>query len=68
MDNTRSFYLPDGGSIPSGPATYTLQYRTTYGIFLVSTPAFSEQSARDWLVDQFQFENELLEIISVIRT
>ena len=68
MDNTRSFYLPDGGSIPSGPATYALQYRTTYGIFLTSTSALSEQQARDWLVNQFNVENELVEILSVTRT
>lgn len=70
MDNTRSFYLHDGSSILSGQTTmpeYRLQYVTEYGRFTTLVRANSITEARDRLVEQFNHENELLEITSVQR-
>lgn len=46
---------------------YRLQYVTEYGKFTTLVRADSITAARDRLVAQFNYENELLEITSVQR-
>jgi len=46
---------------------YRIQYVTTYGKFTTILRANFISEARDLLVAQFNHENELLEITSVIR-
>ena len=46
---------------------YRVQYVTTYGKFTTLLRADSLTQARDRLVEQFNHENELLEITSVQR-
>lgn len=46
---------------------YEIKYVTTYGKFTTVVQASSIQLARDKLVSQFNQENELTEITSVIR-
>lgn len=62
------------GSIPPGRSNYLpqmndyrIQYVTTYGKFTTILRANFISEARDLLVAQFNHENELLEITSVIR-
>ena len=46
---------------------YRIQYITTYGKFTTLVRATSSSAARDNLIAQFNYENELLEITSVQR-
>jgi hypothetical protein len=44
---------------------YRIQYVTTYGKFTTLVRALTPNQARDLLIEQFNHENELLEITSV---